>query len=140
MSNQNTTTLVGNLTRDPELKFTPAAKAVVEFGLAVNRRWQVGDEWKEEASFFNVNAWESLAENIAESLVKGDRVIVVGELRQRSWETDDGQKRSVVEVKATSVGPDLTWATAKPVRNEKKGGGTSNQAPHPADIERGEPF
>ena len=126
----NSVTLVGNLTREPELRYTPAGAATVQFGLAVNRRWQnrQTNEWEEATSFFNVVAWREMAENAGESLQKGARVIVTGRLEQRSWETPDGEKRSVVEVVADEIGPSLRWATAQVVKNERRpgdGGGFS---------------
>ena len=126
----NTVVLVGNLTRDPELRYTPAGAATCQFGLAVNRRWQnrQTSEWEEATSFFNVVAWREMAENAGESLAKGSRVIVTGRLEQRSWETPEGEKRSVVEVVADEIGPSLRWATAQVVRNERRtgeGGGFS---------------
>jgi single-strand DNA-binding protein len=125
MANGNSVTLVGNITRDPELRFTPSGQANATFGLAVNRRWQnrQTNEWEEAVSFFNVVCWREMAENASESLQKGSRVIVTGRLEQRSWETQDGEKRSVVEVVADEIGPSLRWATAAITRNERKGGG-----------------
>jgi prolyl-tRNA synthetase len=95
-------TIVGNLTRDPELRFTPAGAPVTTFGVAVNRRWQNRDnqQWEESVSFFNVTCWRDLAQNVSESLEKGSRVVVTGRLEQRSWETNDGERRSVVEIVA----------------------------------------
>jgi single-strand DNA-binding protein len=118
----NSVTVVGNLTRDPELRYTPAGAATCQFGLAVNRRWQnrQTSEWEEATSFFNVVAWREMAENAGESLQKGARVIVTGRLEQRSWETPDGEKRSVVEIVADEIGPSLRWATAQVVRNERR--------------------
>lgn len=126
----NSVTLVGNLTHDPELRYTPAGAATCQFGLAVNRRWQnrQTSEWEEATSFFNVVAWREMAENAGETLTKGARVIVTGRLEQRSWETPDGEKRSVVEVVADEIGPSLRWATAQVVKNERRpgdGGGFS---------------
>jgi len=120
----NSVTLVGNITRDPELRYTPTGAATCQFGLAVNRRWQnrQTSEWEEATSFFNVVAWREMAENAGESLTKGARVIVTGRLEQRSWETPDGEKRSVVEVVADEIGPSLRWATAQVVRNERRPG------------------
>ena len=120
----NTVTLVGNLTRDPELRYTPTGQATCQFGLAVNRVWtdRQTNERKEAVSFFNVTAWREMAENAGESLAKGSRVIVTGRLEQRSWETPDGDKRSVVEVVADEIGPSLRWATANVVRNERREG------------------
>src|SRR5688572_9473042 len=127
MSNGNTVTLVGNITRDPELRFTPSGQATATFGLAVNRRWQNRNtsEWEEATSFFNVVCWREQAENASESLAKGSRVIVTGRLEQRSWETPDGEKRSVVEVVADEIGPSLRWATAQVVKNERRSGDAS---------------
>ena len=124
MSNGNSVTLVGNITRDPELRFTPSGQATATFGLAVNRRWQNRNtnEWEEATSFFNVVCWREQAENASESLSKGSRVIVTGRLEQRSWETPDGEKRSVVEVVADEIGPSLRWATAQVVKNERRSG------------------
>jgi single-strand DNA-binding protein len=133
-------TVVGNLTRDPELRYTPAGAATCQFGLAVNRRWQnrQTSEWEEATSFFNVVAWREMAENAGESLTKGSRVIVTGRLEQRSWETAEGEKRSVVEIVADEIGPSLRWATAQVVRNERRsadgapasgGGGSSSRPP-----------
>ena len=124
MAPGNSVTLVGNITRDPELRFTPSGQATATFGLAVNRRWQNRNtnEWEEATSFFNVVCWREQAENASESLGKGSRVIVTGRLEQRSWETPDGEKRSVVEVVADEIGPSLRWATAQVVKNERRGG------------------
>lgn len=121
----NTVTLVGNVTRDPELRYTPSGQTVATFGLAVNRRWQnrQTQEWEEQVSFFDVKAWAGLAENIAESVTRGTRVIVTGRLEQRSWETDNGDKRSKVEVVADEVAPSLRWATAQVQKIERQGGG-----------------
>ena len=103
----NTVTLVGNVTRDPEIRYTPSGQTVATFGLAVNRRWQnkATNEWEEQVSFFDIVCWRELAENVAESLTKGSRVMVSGRLDQRSWETDNGEKRSKVEVVADEIGP-----------------------------------
>ena len=108
MANGNAVTLVGNITRDPELRFTNTGQATASFGLAVNRRWQnrQTQEWEEATSFFDVVCWREMAENAAESLTRGSRVIVTGRLDQRSWETPDGDKRSKVEVVADEVGPE----------------------------------
>src|SRR5213082_943733 len=96
MSNGNNVTLVGNITRDPELRFTPTGQATASFGLAVNRRWQnrQTQEWEEATSFFDVVCWREMAENTSESLVRGSRVIVTGRLDQRSWENAEGERRS----------------------------------------------
>jgi single-strand DNA-binding protein len=122
MANGNTVTLVGNLTRDPEMRFTPSGAGQATLGLAVSRRYQdKNGEWKEEAGFYNVVCWRDLAENV-QSLTKGTRVIVTGRLQWRQWETDAGDKRTVIEVLADEVGPSLRWARADVTRNERKGG------------------
>ncbi|HVC24352.1 MAG TPA: single-stranded DNA-binding protein [Acidimicrobiales bacterium] len=123
MSNGNTVTLVGNVTRDPELRFTPSGQATASFGLAVNRRWQnrQTQEWEEATSFFDVVCWREMAENVSESVTRGSRIIVTGRLEQRSWETPDGDKRSRIEVIADELGPSLRWATAQVVKNERRG-------------------
>ena len=121
----NNVTLVGNITRDPELRFTQGGQAVASFGLAVNRRYQQNGEWQEKTSFFNITAWGQLGENAASSLSKGSRTIVTGRLEQRSYETQDGEKRSVVEVVADEIGPSLRWATVDITKNERREGGES---------------
>jgi single-strand DNA-binding protein len=116
--------LIGNLTDDPELRFTPNGAAVANFRLAVTPRVREGDQWKDgETSFFRVNVWRDLAEHVTESLGKGTRVVVLGRLRARSWEDkDSGERRSVVEVEAEEVAPSLKWATAKVERTGRKAG------------------
>lgn len=124
MANDNQVMLVGNLTDDPELRFTPNGAAVANFRLAVTPRVREGDSWKDgETSFFRINVWRQQAENVAETLQKGARCIVVGRLRTRSWETPEGERRSVVEVEAEELGPSLRWATAKPERTSRNGTG-----------------
>ena len=118
----NTTTLSGNLTRDPEIRYTREGQANATFGLAVNRRWQPrgSDEWEESTSFFDIVCWRDLAENVALSLVKGTRVVVTGRLEQHSWEAENGERRSRVEVTADDVGPSLRFATADVMRTERR--------------------
>ena len=120
----NNVTVIGNVTRDPELRFTPSGQAIATFGLAVNRRWQnrQTQEWEEQVSFFDVTCWAQLGQNVSDTLVKGSRAIVSGRLEQRSWETDQGDKRSKVEIIADEVGPSLRWATAEITRNERREG------------------
>lgn len=130
----NTITLVGNVTRDPEVKYTTGGAAKAVFGMAVNRRFQRNGEWEEQVSFFNVVAWRELAENIGASITKGARVVVNGRLEQRSWDTDDGEKRSIIEVAADEVAPSLRWATATVVRNPKSGGGPVTPRPTQAPV------
>jgi single-strand DNA-binding protein len=125
MASDNQITIVGNLTDDPELRYTPNGAAVTNFRVAVNRRIPDGSGgWKDaETSFFRVNAWRSLAENAAESLTRGSRVVVVGRLRSRSWESPEGETRSAVEIEADELGPSLRWATAKVEKQSRSGGG-----------------
>ena len=125
MASENQVTIVGNLTRDPELRYTPNGAAVVKLGVAVSRRVkdETSGQWKDaDTSFFDVTAWRSLAENIAESLAQGNRVVVTGRLRMSSWETQDGEKRSRVEIEADEVAPSLRWATAKLERQGRSAG------------------
>src|SRR5947208_6701400 len=121
----NSVTLVGNITRDPELRFTPSGQAIATFGMAVNRRFQRNGQWEEQTSFFNITAWGTLGENASNSLHKGARILVNGRLEQRSWETQEGEKRSVVEVVADEIGPSLRWATAEITKNDRREGGDS---------------
>ena len=123
----STVTIVGNITRDPELRFTNTGRGMANFGVAVNRRWQnrQSGEWEEQVSFFNVVAWGDMGENIAATCSKGTRVIVTGRLEQRSYETQNGEKRSVVEIIADEVGPSLRWAQATIQRNERSEGGAT---------------
>lgn len=120
----NTITIVGNLTRDPELRYTPTGTAQCNVGVAVNRVWtdRQTNERKENVSFFNVVLWREMAENAGECLAKGMRVIVTGRLEQRTWETQEGEKRNVVEIIADEIGPSIRWATAEVKRNERRGG------------------
>ncbi|HLG01133.1 MAG TPA: single-stranded DNA-binding protein [Acidimicrobiia bacterium] len=123
MANGNMVTIVGNLTRDPELRFTATGTAKATLGVAVSRRWQnrQTNEWEEATSFFNVIAWQEMAENIGESLQKGARVVVTGRLEQRSWETDNGDKRTVIEIVADEIGPSLRWATCEVKKADRRG-------------------
>ncbi|HSO49479.1 MAG TPA: single-stranded DNA-binding protein [Acidimicrobiia bacterium] len=118
----NNVTLIGNLVDDPELRFTPSGVAMAKIRMAVNRRWQKDGEWQEDTSFFTGTVWREQAESAAESLQKGARVIVTGRLEQRSWETDQGEKRSVVEVQIDEIGPSLRWATATVNKTQRSGG------------------
>ena len=125
-------TITGNLTDDPELKHTPNGNLVANFRLAVTARVRDGDSWRDgDTSFFRITAWRQLAEHIGDSLSKGNRVLVVGQLRARSWETPEGERRTVVEVQAEEVGPSLRWATATTERTtgNGKGKGEFNDEP-----------
>jgi single-strand DNA-binding protein len=127
MANGNTITIIGNVTRDPELRYLTSGTALAQLGVAVNRRYMQNNEWQEETSFFDVVCWRDLADNVSESISKGDRIIVTGRLEQRSWETQDGDKRSKVEIVADEVGPSLRWATARieKIRRDGPAGGSS---------------
>jgi single-strand DNA-binding protein len=129
--NGNSVTLVGNVTRDPELRFTASGQATASFGLAVNRVWndRQTNERKEAVSFFDIVCWREMAENASESLAKGARVLVTGRLEQRSWETPEGDKRSKIEVVADEIGPSLRWATAEIRKNDRRGPGEGAGAP-----------
>ena len=137
MSNGNSVTLVGNVTRDPELRFTPSGQATASFGLAVNRVWndRQTNERKEAVSFFDVVCWREMAENVSESLTKGSRVVVTGRLEQRSWDSPEGDRRSKIEVVADEIGPSLRWATVEVRKNDRRGpadggsGGSYQSAP-----------
>jgi single-strand DNA-binding protein len=125
MANNNVITLVGNITDDPELRFTPGGAAVANFTVAVNqRRPAQGGGWEDKLDgFFRCNCWRDLGENVAESLQKGMRVVIVGRLQQRSWEDQEGNRRSVVEVQVDEVGPSLRWATATVQKSSRSTGG-----------------
>ncbi len=129
--NGNSVTLVGNVTRDPELRFTASGQATATFGLAVNRVWndRQTNEKKEAVSFFDIVCWREMAENASESLSKGARVVVTGRLEQRSWETPEGDKRSKIEVVADEIGPSLRWATAQVTKNDRRGPGEGGGQP-----------
>ncbi len=110
-------TIVGRLTGDPELRFTPSGHAVAKFTVAVNERRKDGDQWVDDgASFYNCEVWRQYAENVTESLQKGDQVIVVGGLKSRQYETNAGEKRTIWEIVVDEVGPVLRFATAMPVK------------------------
>lgn len=119
-------TLIGNLVDDPELRFTPSGAAVAKFRIASTPRFmdKTTNEWKDgESLFLSCNVWRQAAENVAESLTRGMRVIVSGRLKQRSYETKEGEKRTVYEVEVDEVGPSLRSATAKVVKAQRGGGG-----------------
>jgi single-strand DNA-binding protein len=119
-------TVVGNLTADPELRFTPSGAAVANFTVASTPRTfdRQTNEWKDgEALFLRCNIWREAAENVTESLTRGSRVIVTGRLKQRSFETREGEKRTVVELEVDEIGPSLRYATAKVNKASRSGGG-----------------
>lgn len=125
MAGETTITVIGNLTSDPELKYLASGRAVANFSVANNPRTfdkQTG-EWKDgEPLFLRCNIWAQAAENVAESLSKGDRAIVVGRLKQRTFDTRDGQKVTVVEIDVDEIGPSLRWATATVVKVTRSNG------------------
>lgn len=126
MAGDTVITVVGNLTADPELRFTPSGAAVANFTVASTPRTfdKNSNEWKDgEALFLRCSVWRQAAENVAESLHKGAAVIVQGRLKQRSYETKEGEKRTVYEIDVDEVGPSLRWATAK-VTKAARGGGS----------------
>jgi single-strand DNA-binding protein len=119
-------TIVGNLTNDPELRFTPSGAAVASFTIASNSRYldKTTNEWKDgEPVYMRCSVWRQYAENVAESLTRGTRVIATGRLKQRSYETREGEKRTVVEMEVDDVGPALRTATAKVTKVARAGGG-----------------
>src|SRR5829696_1765786 len=126
MAGETTITVIGNLTADPELRFTPSGAAVASFTVASTPRTfdRTTGEWKDgEALFLRCNIWRQAAENVAESLTRGSRVLVSGRLRQRSFETREGEKRTVVELEVDEVGPSLKYATAKINKVSRGSGG-----------------
>jgi single-strand DNA-binding protein len=126
VAGDTTITVVGNLTADPELRFTPSGAAVANFTVASTPRTfdRQTNEWKDgEALFLRCNIWREAAENVAESLTRGSRVIVQGRLKQRSFETREGEKRTVVELEVDEIGPSLRYATAKVNKASRSGGG-----------------
>lgn len=130
MAGETVITVVGNLTADPELRFTPSGAAVASFTVASTPRTfdrQAG-EWKEgDTLFLRCSIWREAAENVAESLTKGTRVVVQGRLVQRSFETREGEKRTVVEMQVDEIGPSMRYATAKVTRSQRGGGGGGYQ-------------
>ncbi len=126
MAGETVITVVGNLVDDPELRFTPSGAAVANFRIASTPRTfdRQANEWKDgDALFLTCSVWRQAAENVAESLQRGMRVVVQGRLKQRSYETREGEKRTVVELEVDEVGPSLTFATAKVTRASRQGGG-----------------
>ena len=126
MAGETVITVVGNLTADPELRFTPSGAAVANFTVASTPRFldKQTNEWKDgDALFMRCNIWRQAAENVAESLQRGMRVIVTGRLRQRSYETKEGEKRTVYEVEVDEIGPSMRYATAKVNKVQRSGGG-----------------
>jgi single-strand DNA-binding protein len=126
MSGETVITVIGNLTGDPELRFTPSGAAVANFTVASTPRTfdRQSNEWKDgDTLFLRCSIWREAAESVAESLTKGTRVVVTGRLVQRSYETREGEKRTVYELQVDEVGPSLRYATAKVTRTQRSGGG-----------------
>ncbi len=135
MAGETVITVVGNLVDDPELRFTPSGAAVANFRIASTPRTfdRQTNEWKDgDPLFLSCSVWRQAAENVAESLQRGMRVIVQGRLKQRSYETREGEKRTVVELEVDEVGPALAFATAKVTRASRSGGGGGAFRPRPA--------
>ena len=125
MAGETTITVIGNLTNDPELRFTPSGSAVANFTIASTPRTfdRQSNEWKDgETLFLRASVWREAAENVAESLTKGMRVIVSGRLKSRSYETKEGEKRTVIELEVDEIGPSLSYANAKVNRTQRSGG------------------
>src|ERR1019366_8294439 len=142
----NTIPVVGNVTRDPELKFLNSGQAALRLSVAVSRRWQnrQTQEWEEKTSFFDVSSYGSMAENAASSITKGARVVVTGRMDQRSWETESGEKRNAFEIVADEIAPSLRWATAVVTRTPRNEGGSGSGSgyadrPAPAPARTNEP-
>jgi single-strand DNA-binding protein len=138
-----TITMIGNLVDDPELRFTPSGAAVAKFRVASTPRYldKATNEWKDgESLFLQCQIWRQAAENVAESLTKGMRVILSGRLKQRSYETKEGEKRTVFEVEVDEVGPSLRNATAKVTRTQRAGGSGGAAAPASADSFGDDPW
>jgi single-strand DNA-binding protein len=130
MAGDTIITVIGNITGDPELRFTPSGAAVANFTVASTPRQfdRQSNEWKDgETLFMRCSVWRDAAENVAESLARGTRVIVSGRLKSRSYETKEGEKRTVVEMEVDEVGPSLRYATAKVNRTQRGGGGFGGQ-------------
>jgi len=134
MAGETVLTVIGNLTNDPELRFTPGGDAVANFTVASTPRTfdAKSKEWKDgESLFLRASVWREAAENVAESLTKGMRVIVSGRLKSRSYETKEGEKRTVIELEVDEIGPSLKYANAKVNRTQRSGNGGNSQ-PTPA--------
>lgn len=143
MAGETIITVVGNLTDDPELRFTPSGAAVSNFTVASTPRTfdRQSGEWKDgDALFLRCSVWRQMAEHVAESLERGMRVVVQGRLKQRSFETREGEKRTVVELDVDEVGPSLRFATAKVTRTQRSGGGGFSGGGQGAPAAGGDPW
>lgn len=124
--NGNQIFVAGRLTRDPDLTVTASGASMCKLGIASGRRYQKDGEWQEETSFFDITLWREMADNVAESLSKGDAVLVAGRMKQREYEKD-GQQRTAWDLEVDSIGPDLRWATAAITRTQRTGNGAAAQ-------------
>ncbi|MDO5865995.1 MULTISPECIES: single-stranded DNA-binding protein [Paenarthrobacter] len=145
MAEETTTTVIGNLTNDPELRFTPSGSTVANFTIASTPRTfdRNANEWKDgETLFLRASVWREAAENVAESLTKGMRVIVSGRLKSRSYETKEGEKRTVIELEVDEIGPSLRYANAKVNRTQRSGnsGGFGNNQPRSQQASQDDPW
>jgi len=143
MAGETVITVVGNLVDDPELRFTPSGAAVANFRIASTPRTfdRQTNEWKDgDALFLTCSVWRQAAENVAESLQKGMRVVVQGRLKSRQYETREGEKRTVFEIDVDEVGPSLKYATAKVTRTQRSGGGGGNGAPQGGGQQANDPW
>lgn len=141
MAYDNTVTVSGNATRDPELRYTTSGRGVASFGLAVSRRFQRNGEWEEDTSFFDITAWADLGEHVAATVEKGMRVIVTGRLEQRRYTDRDGNERTTIQIVADDIGPSLKWAEATVQRITRDGGNqTTTRDDKPIYDTEEEPF
>jgi single-strand DNA-binding protein len=122
----NSINVVGNLTGNPELRYTQSGTAMVSGSIASNRRYQVNGEWQEQTSYFNFTAWRELAENIASTMSKGMRVVATGRMEQKDWTDKDGNKRTSYDLVLDEIGPSLRWATAVVTKTDKNSSGSSS--------------
>ena len=141
MAVDNNVSIAGNLVADPELRYTKNGAAITSFRVAVNRRWNTDGEGEEETSFFDVTAWAQIAENAAESLSKGMRVVVTGRLEEQRWEDKETKEpRRKIVIIADEVAPSMRWATAEVTKQHGKGGGSSTKTAKKADLPPEDPF
>jgi len=132
MASLNKVILIGNLTRDPELRYTPSGTAVAKFGLAINDKYKQGDEWKERVNFIDITVWGAQGENCSKYLAKGRQACIEGRLQQSTWETEEGQKRSKIEVVAERV-VFLGGKGGDDAPRENRGSADSGSAGYPVD-------
>ena len=137
MAYDNTLTIIGNATREPELRYTASGAAVCSFSVAWNRKDQEGAD---VASYFDVTCWRDLAEHVSESITKGMRVMVYGRIEQESWTNDDGEKRTKIKVIADDVAPSLKWATASVTKGDTTTVIQADQREVPKKLPPEEPF